>query len=122
MARKLVPVLIAVLALAVAGVALGGGTLKISADKTNKLAFNKKALKTTAGKITIVMANPSILPHNVAVRAGTTAKSKLIAKGKVVSKGGVSRVTVVLKKGKYRFVCTVPGHELGGMWGILTVT
>ena len=122
MARKLVLVLVAALALAVAGVALGGGTLKISADKTNKLAFDKKSLKTTAGMVTIVMANPAILKHNVAIRAGTTAKSKLIAKGKVVGKGGVSRVTAVLKKGKYRFLCTVPGHEAAGMWGILTVT
>ena len=94
--------------------------LRISASKT-KLAFSKKALVAPAGKIKIVMANPSPLAHNVAIRKGVTAKSKLIAKGKVVKKGGVSTVNVTLTKGKYRFVCTVPGHEAGGMWGILTV-
>ncbi len=97
-------------------------TLTISADRTNKLRFTKKALSAPAGKIMIVMTNPSILPHNIAIRNGTTASSKVIAKSKVVGKGGISKVTVTLKKGKYRFVCTVPGHEAGGMWGILTVT
>ena len=42
-------------------------------------------------------------------------------KGKVVGKDGVSKITMKLAKGKYRFFCTVPGHEAGGMWGILTV-
>ena len=38
-----------------------------------------------------------------------------------MGKGGVSKMTVKVAKGKYRFVCTVLGHEAGGMWGILTV-
>ena len=101
-------------------VALGATSLKVSASPCCP-AFTKKALSAPAGKITIVMANPAIFPRNVAVRAGTTAGSKLIASGKVVTKGGTSTVTVTLKKGKYRFVCTVPGHEADGMWGILTV-
>ncbi len=121
MRRTLTVALIVAASLSAVAVAPGATTLKIQADKTNKLAFNTKALTAKAGKITIIMTNPSILPHNVAVRAGTSAKSKLIAKGKVVGKGGTSRVTVTLKAGKYRFVCTVPGHEAGGMWGILTV-
>jgi plastocyanin len=67
------------------------------------------------------MKNLSKVPHNVAIRAGTSAKSKLIAKGKVVRKGKTSTVRATLKKGKYRYVCTVRGHEKAGMWGILTV-
>lgn len=121
MRRTLTAALIVAAALSAVTVALGATTLRIQADKTNKLAFNTKALTAKAGKVTIVMTNPSILPHNVAIRAGTSAKSKLIAKGKVVTKGGTSTVSAVLKPGKYRFVCTVPGHEAGGMWGILTV-
>ena len=62
-----------------------------------------------------------MLKHNIALRKGTTAKGKLLVKGKVVGKNGVSKVTKTLAKGKYRFLCTVPGHEAGGMWGILTV-
>jgi uncharacterized cupredoxin-like copper-binding protein len=38
-----------------------------------------------------------------------------------VGKGGVSKVVMTLKPGKYTFYCTVPGHEKAGMKGILTV-
>jgi plastocyanin len=96
-------------------------TLRISAGPSSKLAFSRKALTARAGKVTIILKNTSSLSHNVAIRSGTSAKSKIIAKGKVVRKGGTSKVTATLKKGKYRFVCTVPGHEAAGMWGIVTV-
>jgi len=106
----------------------GGGTvapaktvLRISGGLKNQLRFSKKALTAKAGLVTIIMKNVSGAPHNVAIRNGTTAKSKLIAKGKVVKKGKTSVVKATLKKGKYRFACTVPGHEAAGMWGILTV-
>ncbi len=95
--------------------------LRISTAPKNRLAFSKKALSAPAGKITIVMKNGSSLSHNVAIRNGVTAKSKIVAKGKVVKKGASSTVKVTLKRGKYRYVCTVSGHEAAGMWGILTV-
>ena len=96
-------------------------TLKIAAGPGSKLAFSRKALVARAGTVTIVLKNSSAVPHNIAIRNGPTAKSKVIAKGKVVRKGGVSKIKVKLKKGKYRYVCTVRGHEAAGMWGILTV-
>ena len=96
-------------------------TLRITAGPSSRLAFSTKRLTARAGKVTIVLKNRSGLPHNVAIRNGTSAKSKIVKKGKVVGKGGTSRVTATLKKGKYRYVCTVPGHERAGMWGILTV-
>ena len=93
-----------------------GTVLKISADKI-ALKFNVSKLKAKAGKITIIMTNPSPLQHNVAVE-GKSAE----VKGKVVGKGGVSKVTLTLKKGTYEFYCTVPGHRAAGMKGKLTVT
>ena len=68
------------------------------------------------------MTNPSILRHNIAIRNGVTAKSKIIRKGKVVGKRRRLEGHVDAEEGKHRFICTVPGHEAGGMWGILTVT
>lgn len=103
--------------LGVAAVAAGARTLTLSADPTNKLAFNKKFLKAEAGKVTIVMTNPSILPHNVAIK-GKGADLK----GKIVPKGGTSTVTATLKEGFYTFYCSVPGHEAGGMKGTLKIT
>lgn len=104
---------------ALAATASAATTLKISADKSNKLAFDKKSLTAKAGKVTIVMANPSILPHDVDIK---TTKGKKLADGKVVPKGGTSTVSAVLKKGTYTFFCSVAGHEAGGMKGTLKVT
>ncbi len=121
---------VAAVALAAVAVALGRATplkLKLTANPNNKLAYDKGLLRavlrpagTKSGKVTIVMKNRSSLPHNVAIKS---PKGKIIAKGKVVRKGGTSTVTAVLKKGVgfYSFVCTVPGHEAGGMRGILGV-
>ena len=121
MKRMLTLAAVAAVTLTAVAVALGATTiLKISADKT-KLAFSTKTLTAKAGKVTISMNNASVLPHNVAIRAGTSAKTKIIVKGQIVGKGGTSKVTATLKKGKYRFICTVPGHEAAGMWGTLTV-
>lgn len=107
--------------LAIAATALGATILNNPTDKF-ALKYAKKSLTATAGSITLRSKNTSaVLEHNIAIRKGTTAGSKLLVKGKVVGKGGVSVATVKLAKGKYRFVCTVPGHEKGGMWGILTV-
>jgi uncharacterized cupredoxin-like copper-binding protein len=92
-------------------------SLSISADKSGKLKFNKKSLSAKHGKVTIRMANPSGLPHAIAVEGKGVDKD-----GKTVRKGGTSTVSVTLKKGKYTFYCPVPGHEAAGMKGTLTVT
>jgi uncharacterized cupredoxin-like copper-binding protein len=108
-------------ALAVAAAALGATILNDPTSAT-KLAYAKKALTATAGSVTIRAKNMSpVLMHNIALRKGTRATGKTLVKGKIVGKGGVSKITARLAKGKYRFFCTVPGHEAGGMWGILTV-
>ena len=35
--------------------------------------------------------------------------------------GGTSKLSATLQPGTYEFLCTVPGHEEGGMKGELTV-
>src|SRR5262249_28208667 len=92
------------------------GTLSISADKSGELKFNKWSFKTAHGQITNKKSNPASLPHSLPI------KDKGKGKGKVVRKGGTSTVTATLKKGKYTFYCTVPGHEAAGMKGTLTVS
>jgi plastocyanin len=100
-------------------VALGAPSatlLKISADPGGGLRYDKSTLRAKPGRVTITMRNPSVLPHNVAIR-GKGVKSV----GKVVLKGGVSTAAATVKVGRYVFYCSVPGHEQGGMKGVLTV-
>jgi uncharacterized cupredoxin-like copper-binding protein len=109
-------VALAALPVAAGAVAAPPKVLKISADPGGRMAFTKKSLIARPGKVTISMANPALLPHNVAIKG-----KGVNVKGKVVLKGGTSTVTAVLKRGTYRFYCSVPGHEAAGMWGTLTV-
>jgi plastocyanin len=101
-----------------AGTAAGGGGAKLSlkADASGKLAFNKKTLSAPAGKVSIVMVNPSQTSHSVAIQ-GTGVN----AAGKIVGHGGISTVSATLKPGNYTYFCTVPGHRAAGMEGTLTV-
>ena len=90
--------------------------LALSADPTGQLKFDKNALSSAAGEVTITMTNPSPVPHNVSLR-GTGVDEK----GKTVQGDGKSTVKAELKPGSYEFYCSVPGHEQGGMKGTLTV-
>jgi plastocyanin len=94
----------------------GGQTLKLSADPGGALRFDKSSLSAKAGKVTIVMDNPSSLPHAVEVEG----KGQEL-KGDTVTKGGVSKVNGTLKAGTYEFYCPVDGHKAAGMKGTLTV-
>jgi plastocyanin len=90
--------------------------LKLTADPGGAMRFDKSALRAKPGRVTITMANPSVLPHNVALRGNGVKKV-----GKIVLKGGTSTVTATLRPGRYVFYCSVPGHEKAGMKGVLTV-
>ena len=96
--------------------AAGATKLKISADSSGALKFDKSSLNAKAGKVTITMDNPSSLPHAVGVQGNGVSEA-----GKTVGQGGVSSVSATLKAGKYTFYCPVDGHEAAGMKGSLTV-
>jgi plastocyanin len=97
----------------------GGGAstnLKLSADESGQLKFDKSSLSAKAGNVTITMDNPSPVQHAVAIEGNGLDKA-----GKAVGMGGVSMVTAALKPGKYEFYCPVDGHKAAGMKGELTV-
>lgn len=98
------------------GAAAGGHTLRINADPSGQLKFNVSSLQAAAGKVKIVMANPSQLSHSVAIEG-----NGVNAAGQVVGPDGTSTVAATLKPGTYTFFCTVPGHRQAGMQGTLTV-
>ena len=118
--RVAVVAVLAASAVGAAGIATLGfaaTTKKLSANPQGQLKYNVTKLAATPGKVTLVMSNPSSVPHNVAIKG----KGITTVKGKVVGKGGTSKATRNLKKGTYTFFCSVPGHERGGMKGRLTV-
>jgi uncharacterized cupredoxin-like copper-binding protein len=89
------------------------GTLMIDADPSGALAFNASKAIAKAGKVTFLMKNQAGIQHDIALKGD--------GNGPVVGKGGTSRFSTTVKPGKYEFLCTVPGHEAGGMKGTLTV-
>jgi plastocyanin len=100
------------------GASSGGGaqTLKIAADPGGALKFDKSSLTAKAGRISVVMDNPSDLPHAVEIEGNGVE-----FKGETVEKGGVSKASGDLKAGEYEFYCPVDSHKQAGMEGTLTV-
>lgn len=93
-----------------------GARLSLRADPGGELRYDKKGLEAKAGSVTIVMANPAPLSHDVSIEGSGVDKH-----GEVVGQGGTSRVSADLKPGTYTFYCSVPGHREAGMQGTLTV-
>jgi plastocyanin len=101
------------------GEARGGGkpqTLKLSADPGGALKFDKTSLTAKAGKVTVVLDNPSSLPHAVEVEGNGVEEET-----DTIGQGETAKVTVDLKAGKYEYYCPVDGHKAAGMEGTLTV-
>jgi uncharacterized cupredoxin-like copper-binding protein len=94
----------------------GASRLMLSADPSGALKFDKTSLSAKPGKVSVVMDNPSDVPHAIEVEGDGVEEE-----GKTVGKGGVSKVTVDLKKGEYEFYCPVGNHAQAGMEGTLTV-
>jgi plastocyanin len=97
----------------------GGGagqTLKLAADPSGALKFDKQQLSAKPGKVTIRMDNPSSVQHAVSILGNGVS-----ANGNTVGSGGVSTVTATLPAGRYDFFCPVDGHKQAGMNGRLIV-
>jgi mono/diheme cytochrome c family protein len=95
-----------------------GGRLEIDANPDGQLAYEVSSATAPAGALQIDSRNASGTPHDIALE---DESGRELGDGPVVSGGGVSRVSVNLRPGRYTFYCTVPGHREGGMQGTLTV-
>jgi plastocyanin len=94
----------------------GGKALRLSAHPGGELRFDRTSLKARAGQVTLVMDNPSSIPHNVSIEG-----RGIDEEGETVGQGGRSTVHAELRPGEYDFYCSVPGHRQGGMEGTLSV-
>jgi plastocyanin len=84
----------------------GARTPRLSADPGGELRFDTRSLEARAVPVTIAMANPSSVPHNVSIeRHGVNQE------GETVGQGGRSTVRAELRPGEYDFYCSVPGHS-----------
>ena len=114
----------ALAALAVAGLALvpvAGAHAERQARSTATTVqvkggefFFKLSAKSVAspGKVTFVFKNTGHILHDFKISG---KKTPLIGPGKTAT------IAVTLKKGKYTYLCTVPGHAAAGMKGVFTV-
>lgn len=94
----------------------GGSALRLSADPGGELRFDRPSLEAGAGPVTLVMDNPSSVPHNVSIEGRGVEEE-----GETVGEGGRSTVRAELRPGEYDFYCSVSGHRQGGMEGTLNV-
>jgi uncharacterized cupredoxin-like copper-binding protein len=109
--RKLFPVLMVIAALAAAApIAVAVASVGVT-GKEFKFTLTTKTAR--HGKVTFKLTNKGRLKHDFKI-AGK--KTSLVSPGKSAS------LTVTLKRGKYTYICTVPGHASAGMKGTFTVT
>jgi uncharacterized cupredoxin-like copper-binding protein len=106
-------VALAALGLAVAAPLAAARTASTVTVTLKEFKFTFSSSKVAAGTVTFKLVNKGHLAHDLKI-AGK--KSSLIQPGKS------GKLTVTLKKGKYPYLCTVPGHAAAGMKGTLTVT
>ncbi len=109
--------------------ARGGGVANFSTDvveqkvevvaaPTGELKWTQPEYRATAGDVTFVVSNPSFVNHNFSVQGGSVN-----AESEEFGENQTRNYTLKgLQPGEYRIVCTVPGHEEGGMVSRLIVT
>jgi plastocyanin len=96
----------------------GAGAVTEAADPSGALKFTSDSLTAKAGKVTINFTNKAPEDHNFTL---ATASGKTVGATPTFS-GGTKTLSVTLKPGTYTFFCSVPGHEMAGMKGTLTVS
>jgi uncharacterized cupredoxin-like copper-binding protein len=75
-----------------------------------KFVLSKKTVP--AGTVTFVVKNKGNTAHDFKIHGKKTP---------LLAPGASKTLKVVFKKGKYPYLCTVPGHAAAGMKGVLTV-
>jgi uncharacterized cupredoxin-like copper-binding protein len=117
MFRRLVLPLLVVGAVAVplgANAKTHATSVTVTAGKPAEFHFTVSKKSVKHGAVTFKVVNKGNLPHDFKI-AGK--KTKLLQPGK----SATLKVTFK-KKGKYAYLCTVPGHAAAGMKGTLKVT
>ncbi len=89
---------------------------RVDAARDGSLRFDRTALRTAPGRVSFKMANPSSIPHAIAIRGNGTDET-----GTTVGRDETSRIVADLRPGRYTLFCPVGGHEQAGMTATLDV-
>jgi uncharacterized cupredoxin-like copper-binding protein len=87
-------------------------TVGVTAGLPSEFKFKLSKASVPAGKVTFIVTNRGNLPHDFKIGGKKTA---------LLQAGKSTKLTVILKKGKAAYYCTVSGHAVAGMKGVLTV-
>ena len=74
--------------------------------------FKLSKLSVPHGTVVFTGVNKGKIPHDFKINGKKTA---------LVKPGKSAKLTVTFKAGKFKYLCTVPGHAALGMKGTLTV-
>jgi uncharacterized cupredoxin-like copper-binding protein len=111
-------VIVAVAAAALFAVVAYGGrssanatTVRVTAKDTFRFVLSRKTAP--HGKVIFKVVNKGNLRHDFKIAGKKT---------KLLGHNATATLTVTLKRGKYRYLCTVAGHAAAGMKGIFRAT
>lgn len=112
--RLLVPAILATALVAIAGLApsaFGTSSAKYNVTATD-FKFKISPARVTAGTQTFSVVNRGEATHDFKIGSKKT---------KILNTGQRQTITTKLKKGRYAYICTVPGHAELGMKGTLVI-
>jgi plastocyanin len=108
-----VAVAVALTGLATWSVASGRGSPDRLMVATADFAFSPLELRAGPGPIEVTLTNTDAVTHTFTIPS--------LGVDLVVASGEADTSTFEARPGRYRFICTVPGHDVPGMRGVLTV-
>jgi len=102
-------------------------TVTVTAGKPSEFGYKLSTHTVKTGSVTFNVTDSGALPHDFKVCSSpvkSDAADTCVGHGtKVISPGKSAKLTVTFAKaGTYEYLCTLPGHAIAGMKGLLKVT
>ena len=100
--------------------------ISVTAGKPSEFNFKFSTKTVKHGAVTFTITNGGNVPHDFKIcsKATTTKADTCAGKGTtLITPGSSKKLTFTFTKaGSYEYLCTVAGHAIAGMKGLLKVT